>query len=177
MVSRYPGPSIRAAFARRSCCARCRGAATASSNCSNSALLKVASFLGLRGRTSRPISCTFSTTSWRTRPTIVASCACWRASWGSGYQRTLREASGSGRSGHENERPQGACHRVRSLTGSLPAQVEHVRCPGPCERDIRERVPVDIAEREAVGGAFGVAERDVREPPPGPIVEKDCVRA
>jgi len=103
MVSRYRGLSIRAAFARRSCCARCRGVATASSDCSNSALLKVASCLGPRGRTSRPISCTFLTTSWRTRPTIVASCACWRARWGSGYQGALRQASGNGRSEHENE--------------------------------------------------------------------------
>jgi hypothetical protein len=76
--------------------------ATASSDCSNSALLEVARFLGLRGRTSRPISCTFSTTSWRTRPTIVASCA-WRARWGNGYQGGLRRGSGHGRSEHENE--------------------------------------------------------------------------
>jgi hypothetical protein len=75
----------------------------ADTDCSNSALLKVASFLGLRGRTSRPISCTFLTTSWRTRPTIVASCACWRVRWGSGYQGVLRQASGNSRSEHENE--------------------------------------------------------------------------
>jgi len=133
MVSRYPGPSIRAAFARRSCCARCRGVATASSDCSNSALLKVASFLGLRGRTSRPISCTFLTTSWRTRPTIVASCACWRARWGSDYQGTLRQASGNGRSEHENEadaeqavgadeRGLAGCSRARSSTAVLGRQ-------------------------------------------------------
>ena len=92
-----------AASARQSCCARYHAVATASSGCWNLVFLEGARFLELPGRTSRPISFTFSLTSLRTRLTIVDSCACWRASSGNGYPSALRLASGNGRSERENE--------------------------------------------------------------------------
>src|SRR5688572_29870968 len=104
MVSRYRGPSIRGAFAPRSWCARSPGAATASSDCSSSAWLEVASSLGQPGRTSPPTSCTSSATSWPTRLTIAGSWSCWRVKWGTACPRPSPPGSGNGPSEDENER-------------------------------------------------------------------------
>jgi hypothetical protein len=41
---------------------------------------------------------------------------------------------------------------------SFSAQVQHVRCVRPCQRDVDERVAIDIAQCEAVRGTFLIAD-------------------
>jgi hypothetical protein len=41
-----------------------------------------------------------------------------------------------------------------SVARSFATQVQHVRCAGPCQRDVEERVAIDIAQCEAVRRSF-----------------------
>ena len=63
-------------------------------------------------------------------------------------------------------------HCLLSVARSFSTQVQHVRCAGPCQRDVEERVAIDIAQCEAVRGSFLIAEPDFGERVSASIVEK-----